>query len=110
MDGAVAVYNIMLPPTIPQYKSNEVFQKHEGIVCQVCWAPDTEEGNLAFYSISFDGKINYWELLQNELRVTAIMTLYLNRHPIIGPDGTMITLKSTYKIFWYSTLLCKDAM
>nr|XP_031841350.1 dynein intermediate chain 2, ciliary isoform X2 [Nomia melanderi] len=43
MDGAVAVYNIMLPPTAPQYKSNDVGQKHGGIVWEVCWAPDTEE-------------------------------------------------------------------
>ncbi|XP_076393235.1 dynein intermediate chain 2, ciliary isoform X2 [Megachile rotundata] len=42
-DGAVAVYNIMLPPTAPQYKSNDVVQKHGGIVWEVCWAPDTEE-------------------------------------------------------------------
>ncbi|XP_054001475.1 dynein intermediate chain 2, ciliary [Hylaeus anthracinus] len=43
MDGAVAVYNIMLPPTAPQYKSNDVVQKHGGIIWEVCWAPDTEE-------------------------------------------------------------------
>ena len=37
MDGAVAVYNIMLPPTAPQYRSNDVVQKHGGIVWEVCW-------------------------------------------------------------------------
>lgn len=36
MDGAVAVYNIMLPPTAPQYRSNDVVQKHGGIVWEVC--------------------------------------------------------------------------
>ncbi|XP_012134627.1 dynein intermediate chain 2, ciliary isoform X5 [Megachile rotundata] len=92
-DGAVAVYNIMLPPTAPQYKSNDVVQKHGGIVWEVCWAPDTEEGNLAFYSVSIDGKINYWILNQNELGLTTVMTLFLDRPPIPGPDGTMITLK-----------------
>ena len=35
MDGAVAVYNIMLPPASPQYKSNDVDQKHGGIVWEV---------------------------------------------------------------------------
>ncbi|XP_046434111.1 dynein intermediate chain 2, ciliary isoform X2 [Neodiprion pinetum] len=93
MDGTVAVYNIMLPPTEPQYKSNEVTQKHGGIVWEVRWAPDTEEGNLTFYSVSIDGKINHWVLNQNDLGVTTIMTLYLDRPPIPGPDGTMITLK-----------------
>ncbi|XP_076223686.1 dynein intermediate chain 2, ciliary isoform X1 [Nomia melanderi] len=93
MDGAVAVYNIMLPPTAPQYKSNDVGQKHGGIVWEVCWAPDTEEGNLAFYSVSIDGKINYWILNQNDLGLTTVMTLFLDRPPIPGPDGTMITLK-----------------
>ncbi|XP_043249584.1 dynein intermediate chain 2, ciliary [Colletes gigas] len=93
MDGAVAVYNVMLPPTTPQYKSNDVTQKHGGIVWEVCWAPDTEEGNLAFYSVSIDGKINYWILNQNDLGLTTVMTLFLDRPPIAGPDGTMITLK-----------------
>ncbi|XP_015178920.1 PREDICTED: dynein intermediate chain 2, ciliary isoform X1 [Polistes dominula] len=92
-DGSVAVYNIMLPPTGPQYKSNDVTQKHGGIVWEVRWAPDTQEGNLAFYSVSIDGKINFWVLNQKELGLTTVMTLYLDQPPIPGPDGTMITLK-----------------
>ncbi|KAK2585476.1 hypothetical protein KPH14_010133 [Odynerus spinipes] len=92
-DGAVSVYNIMLPPTGPQYKSNDVTQKHGGIVWEVRWAPDTQEGNLAFYSVSIDGKINYWILNQKDLGLTTIMTLFLDRPPVPGPDGTMITLK-----------------
>jgi len=36
MDGAVAVYNIMLPPSMPQYKSSDVVQKHGGLVWEVC--------------------------------------------------------------------------
>ncbi|XP_033354456.1 dynein intermediate chain 2, ciliary [Bombus vosnesenskii] len=93
MDGAVAVYNIMLPPTVPQYRSNDVVQKHGGIVWEVHWAPDTEEGNLAFYSVSIDGKVNYWILSENNLGLTTVMTLFLDRPPIPGPDGTIITLK-----------------
>ncbi|KOX69960.1 Dynein intermediate chain 2, ciliary [Melipona quadrifasciata] len=93
MDGAIAVYNIMLPPTAPQYRSNDVVQKHGGIVWEIHWAPDTEEGNLAFYSVSIDGKINYWILSENDLALTTVMTLFLDRPPIPGPDGTMITLK-----------------
>lgn len=60
---------------------------------KVCWAPETEEGNLAFYSVSVDGKINHWVLNQNELGVTTVMTLFLNQPSIPGPDGTNITLK-----------------
>lgn len=60
---------------------------------QVRWAPDTEEGNLTFYSVSIDGKINHWVLNQNELGLTTVMTLFLDRPPIPGPDGTLITLK-----------------
>ncbi|KYN45207.1 Dynein intermediate chain 2, ciliary [Trachymyrmex septentrionalis] len=93
MDGAVAVYNVMLPSTTPQYKSNDVLQKHGGLVWEIRWAPDTEEGNLAFFSVSIDGKINYWILSQSDLDLTTIMTLFLDQPPIPGPDGTMITLK-----------------
>lgn len=35
MDGAVAVYNVMLPSSAPQYKSNNVAQKHGGLVWEV---------------------------------------------------------------------------
>ncbi|KYM96979.1 Dynein intermediate chain 2, ciliary [Cyphomyrmex costatus] len=93
MDGAVAIYNVMLPPSTPQYKSNDVVQKHGGLVWEIRWAPDTEEGNLAFFSVSIDGKINHWVLNQNDLGLTTIMTLFLDQPPIPGPDGTMITLK-----------------
>ncbi|XP_014477799.1 PREDICTED: dynein intermediate chain 2, ciliary isoform X2 [Dinoponera quadriceps] len=93
MDGAVAVYNVMLPPSTPQYKSNDVVQKHGGLVWEIRWAPDTEEGNLAFFSVSIDGKINHWVLNQNDLGLTTVMTLFLDRPPIPGPDGTLITLK-----------------
>lgn len=97
MDGAVAVYNIMLPPSTPQYKSNNVVQKHGGLIWEIRWAPDTEEGNLAFFSVSIDGKINHWVINQNDLGLTTVMTLFLDRPPIPGPDGTMITLKGNNK-------------
>ncbi|KAG5314080.1 DYI2 protein, partial [Acromyrmex insinuator] len=97
MDGAVAVYNVMLPPFTPQYKSSDVVQKHGGLVWEIRWAPDTEEGNLAFFSVSIDGKINHWVLNQNDLGLTTIMTLFLDQPPIPGPDGTMITLKGNDK-------------
>lgn len=63
------------------------------IIFKVHWAPDTEEGNLAFYSVSIDGKVNYWILSENNLGLTTVMTLFLDRPPIPGPDGTIITLK-----------------
>ncbi|XP_020281477.1 dynein intermediate chain 2, ciliary [Pseudomyrmex gracilis] len=93
MDGAVAVYNVMLPSSAPQYKSNDVAQKHGGLVWEIRWAPDTEDGNLTFFSVSIDGKINHWVLNQNDLSLTTVMTLFLDRPPIPGPDGTLITLK-----------------
>lgn len=36
MDGVVAVYNVMLPPSTPQYKSSDVVEKHGGLVWEVC--------------------------------------------------------------------------
>lgn len=65
------------------------------VTFKVCWAPDTEEGNLAFYSVSIDGKINYWILNQSDLSMNTVMTLFLDRPPIPGPDGTIITLKGS---------------
>jgi len=48
---------------------------------------------LAFFSVGIDGKINHWVLSQNDLGLTTVMTLFLDRPPIPGPDGTLITLK-----------------
>ncbi|KAL7286142.1 hypothetical protein TKK_0019585 [Trichogramma kaykai] len=93
LDGSVEVYNVQLAASAPQYKSNDVTQKHAGIVWQVCWAPETEEGNLTFFSVSTDGRVNHWVLNQNDLGCTTVMTLLLDRPPIPGPDGTQMLLK-----------------
>lgn len=58
------------------------------------WAPDLPDGELNFYSVSTDGKVNNWVLMQNDLSVTTIITLYLERDLVPGPDGTMVKLRS----------------
>lgn len=48
MDGSVAVYNVILPSSAPQYKSNDVNQKHAGIVWQVMILMENKFSRLNF--------------------------------------------------------------
>lgn len=109
-DGNVVVFNVQATCKKPAFKSNAVLNKHAGIIwevrnifnsivneflehSQVKWAPDLPDGEMNFYSVGADGKINNWVLMQNELSVTTITTLYLDMDPVPGPDGTFVKIK-----------------
>ncbi|XP_057656296.1 dynein intermediate chain 2, ciliary [Diorhabda carinulata] len=93
-NGSVQVFNVQVTCKEPVYKSNSVTNKHRGIVWEVKWAPDLPDGELNFFSVAADGKINNWVLMQNELSVTTITTLFLDQAPVPGPDGTMLKVKA----------------
>lgn len=48
---------------------------------------------MNFYSVSCDGKVNHWVLMQNEFAVTTIINLYLDTPQVRGPDGTLVKKK-----------------
>lgn len=52
-----------------------------------------QDGEINFYSVSADGRIFNWVLMQNKLAITTIITLYLDNRHVGGPDGTHIRLK-----------------
>ncbi|XP_072157958.1 dynein intermediate chain 2, ciliary [Bemisia tabaci] len=91
-DGSVAVYNAHLPIKEAQFESNSVTNKHGGIVWQVCWGPDLIDGDLNFFSVSADGKVCSWIVMQNELSQTLVIHLLLNIDPIAGPNGNQMNL------------------
>ncbi|KAK9878543.1 hypothetical protein WA026_022440 [Henosepilachna vigintioctopunctata] len=93
VDGGVLVFNIQQSCTKYAYKSNSVTNKHRGIVWQVKWGPDLPDGELNFFSVAADGRINNWVLMQNELAVTTVYTLYLPMDPVMGPDGTEMRMR-----------------
>lgn len=92
-DGSVQVFNVENTCKTPAYKSNSVTNKHKGVVWDVKWAEDLPDGELNFFSVAADGNINNWVLMQNELAVTTILTLYLTKDPVPGPDGTHLKVK-----------------
>lgn len=51
------------------------------------------DGEMNFFSVSSDGKVNNWILMQNEFSVTTIIDLYLELPPVRGPDGTLVKKK-----------------
>uniref|UniRef100_A0A1B6DX00 Dynein intermediate chain 2, ciliary n=1 Tax=Clastoptera arizonana TaxID=38151 RepID=A0A1B6DX00_9HEMI len=91
-DGTVLVYNVQLLTKEWQFQSNSVSNKHGGIVWQVCWGKDLPDGEMNFYSISSDGKVFNWVLMQNELAQTLVIVLYMDMDPIPGPDGNMVKI------------------
>ncbi|XP_030376775.1 dynein intermediate chain 1, axonemal [Scaptodrosophila lebanonensis] len=93
-DGNVAVYNLRENCREPLYMSKGVNGKHSECVWQLKWGPDMNDGEINFYSVSSDGRVFNWILMQNKLWVTTIITLYLENGLVDGPDGTKLTLKS----------------
>ncbi|EDW79816.1 uncharacterized protein Dwil_GK17990 [Drosophila willistoni] len=93
-DGNVAVYNLRGDCKQPLYVSRGVNCKHGECVWQLKWGPDMTDGEINFYSVSSDGRVFNWILMQNKLWVTTIITLYLEDGLVDGPDGTKVSLKS----------------
>lgn len=94
-NGTVQVFNIQASCKIPAYTSNNVNDKHRGIVWEVKWAPNLPDGEMNFYSGGADGKIINWVLMQVELSATTIITLFLDKESVAGPDGTQLKVKGT---------------
>lgn len=65
------------------------------IIFQVKWGVDMQDGEINFFSVSADGKVYNWILMQNELAVTTVIALNLPLEPIAGPDGTVVSVKGT---------------
>lgn len=93
LDGNVAVYNLQTNLNEPIYKSHGVHGKHSKVVWEVKWGPDMQDGEINFYSVSADGTVYNWILMQNRLSLTTIITLYLDQEFTNGPDGNIIKLK-----------------
>lgn len=53
---------------------------------------------MNFYSVAEDGRINNWVLMQNDLAVTTIITLFLAKDEVFGPDGTKLKTKGRFYV------------
>lgn len=55
------------------------------------------DGEINFYSVSIDGRVFNWILMQNDLQVTTLITLFLTEElgppTTEGPDGTLVKLR-----------------
>lgn len=93
-DGNVCVYDLRDGCKDPMYVSRGVNCKHGECVWQIRWGPDMSDGEINFFSVSSDGCVFQWILMQNKLWVTTIITLYLENEVADGPDGTKVVLKT----------------
>lgn len=92
-DGNVAVYNLQVNQFEPIYLSKGVNGKHSDVVWEVKWGPDMIDGEINFYSISADGRVFNWVLVQHKLCITTIITLFLDKEQTGAPDGSDIRLR-----------------
>ncbi|KAJ3195232.1 cytoplasmic dynein with WD40 domain [Irineochytrium annulatum] len=78
-DGTVLVYNLQMKTDAPIFKSSSKNGKHTDPV----WQDDLDD-NANFFSVSSDGRIAQWTLLQNELIHTDVIRL---RYDAQNPDS-----------------------
>lgn len=95
-DGNVAVYNLQSNPSQPMYMSCGTDGKHSSMVWEVKWGVDMQDGELNFYSISGDGVIYNWVLMQSQLSLTTITTLFVDQEISVAPDGNSVKLKGNH--------------
>ncbi|XP_035907481.1 dynein intermediate chain 2, ciliary isoform X1 [Anopheles stephensi] len=95
-DGNVIVYNLQVGTKEgPVYISHGVNGKHAECVWEIKWGPDMQDGEINFFSVSADGKVFNWVLMQNKLAITTIITLFLELDHVSGPDGSTLRLKGS---------------
>ncbi|XP_050078995.1 dynein intermediate chain 2, ciliary [Anopheles maculipalpis] len=95
-DGNVIVYNLQVGTKEgPVYISHGVNGKHAECVWEIKWGPDMQDGEINFFSVSADGKVFNWVLMQNKLAITTIITLFLELDHVSGPDGSALRLKGS---------------
>ncbi|XP_026821468.1 dynein intermediate chain 1, axonemal-like [Rhopalosiphum maidis] len=86
-DGNVAVYNVSLLKNEPEYSTNLTRTKLMASVMQVVWCKNLPTGELNFFSVSEDGMVCQWLLLQNELNKIIKMSLVIDMYPEIELGG-----------------------
>ncbi|XP_062476353.1 dynein axonemal intermediate chain 1 isoform X5 [Pezoporus occidentalis] len=87
-DGNVAIYNVKATSQ-PSYKSCAK-SKHTEPVWQVKWQKNDMDNNLNFFSVSSDGRIVSWTLIQNELVHTDVIKLSVEGTMAQGPEGLQL--------------------
>ncbi|XP_065092817.1 dynein intermediate chain 2, ciliary isoform X1 [Ochlerotatus camptorhynchus] len=92
-DGNVIVYNLQVGTKEPVYMSHGVNGKHSECVWELKWGPDMQDGEINFFTVSGDGRVFNWVLMQNKLAITTIISLFLDIDQVGGPDGSTLKLK-----------------
>ncbi|XP_060855178.1 dynein intermediate chain 2, ciliary-like [Metopolophium dirhodum] len=91
-DGNLAVYNVSLLKNEPQYSTHSAGTKLMASVMQVVWCKNLPTGEMNFFSVSEDGLVCQWILMQNELMKVVRMSLVIDMYPEIELGG----IKQTY--------------
>lgn len=56
------------------------------------------DGEFSVFSISSDGRVCNWILMQNQLLVTTVISLALPIEKIAGPDGALVSIRGTARL------------
>ena len=74
-DGNVAVYDLKSGSTQPTFTSSALTGKHRDVVWQVKWVKDNLDGYLNFFSISGDGRVTNWTIMESNMLATHVVLL-----------------------------------
>ncbi|CAB3381334.1 Hypothetical predicted protein [Cloeon dipterum] len=91
LDGNIEVYDLTKSSEIPLHSSNSVNNKHTAAVWQVRWSKESNQSEMTIYSISADGQVLSWSLMQNEMIKMTLISLTFPTEPI-NSDGTLCPL------------------
>ncbi|XP_043216720.1 dynein intermediate chain 2, ciliary-like [Amphibalanus amphitrite] len=98
-NGTVSVLSLQTQGREPVCLSKTVKGRHADSVNKVRWGPDNMDGNHNFYSVSADGRVINWQLVQSELRLTEVTSLGMPEVKNEGPDGTVIPVRGCGSTF-----------
>ncbi|KAI9345238.1 WD40-repeat-containing domain protein [Obelidium mucronatum] len=93
--GMIACFTLK-NPSYPEFlyltesgvMSLDFHPQHTDPVWQVCWQKDDLDDNMNFFSVSSDGRVAQWTLLQNEL----IYTFNESGTELVGEDEPLFSL------------------
>ncbi|XP_059489898.1 dynein intermediate chain 2, ciliary [Neocloeon triangulifer] len=90
-DGNIAVFDLTKSCETPLHTSNSVNNKHSAAVWQVRWSKELSQTEMTIYSISADGQVLSWTLMQNEMIKMKLISLTFSTGMIHSDDSCPLT-------------------
>ncbi|CRL01177.1 CLUMA_CG014224, isoform A [Clunio marinus] len=94
-NGNVYVHNLQVGTNEPVYATKYGSGKHLEAVSAIKWSENLHDGELNFFSLSSDGSVLNWVLMENKLTLSVVITLFMEMLPICKPTQSEYKLKAS---------------